>query len=230
MSEDNRSNKKTTSAHRISKFETVHELEEEFQIKQLRSKIAKMDEKALQHKTLIAISAIGSFVIVTFLFFHYLLVATKSDYTVSAVLSVLAGCFAAFLIMAISGIIKEFSIKSGFIEVTSKIEEKIETVQTNVEQSKKEVQEKISNLNQAIQSIDMKITSMNQNQLVSNSRMGDINIPINIPSKDETKLIKEKVVKGQKQIKNLEDRSEHLEDVATTEETIVRQKTLEGDA
>jgi mannitol-specific phosphotransferase system IIBC component len=228
MPEDDRSNKKATSAHRISKFETVHELEEEFQIKQLRNKIAKMDEKALKHKILIAISAVGSFVIVTFLFFHYLLVATKSDYNVSAVLSVIAGCFAAFLIMAISGIIKEFSIKSGFIEVTSKIEEKIETVQTNVEQSKKEVQEKISNLNQAIQSIDIKITSMNQNQLVSNPRMGDT--VFNFPGKDETKLIKEKFAKGQKQIKNLEDRSEHDLGDATTEETIVRQKTLEGDA
>jgi hypothetical protein len=60
--------------------------------------------------------------------------------------------------------------------------------------------------------------------------MGNITNTISIPSKDETKLIKEKVVKGQKQIKNLEDRSEHLEDVATTEETIVRQKTLGGDA
>ena len=39
--------------------------------------------------------------------------------------------------MAVSGKIKEFSIKSGFVQISSKLEEKIEIVQNDVAESKK---------------------------------------------------------------------------------------------
>jgi hypothetical protein len=222
-----------------SKFETIEELEEELHRKELRNKIAKMDEKALKQKILIGISAVGSFLVVTFLFSHYLLASSKpSDYNLSAALSLVAGFFAAFLIMAISGIIKEFSIKSGLIEVSSKIEQKIENVQTNVEESKKELEEKISLLNQnvalSIQSIDNKIANMNQiqnmQQLASNTRMGfrqNLNLSLS-----QEQMIKAATTKAKKQIKSLEDRD--TDDIlqnaptASTDRPLVRQKAIEG--
>lgn len=78
--------------------------------------------------------------------------------------------------MSASGIIKEFSIKSGLFEFTSKLEDKIQNVQTDVVESKRDLEDKINalnqNLNQSIQSmsskIDTKITSSaNQNQFTN---------------------------------------------------------------
>jgi hypothetical protein len=126
--------------------ETIEELQERLQKKELRSKIAKKDEKVLRGKIVTAVSGVSSFVIVSFLFFHYLFVTTKSDYNVSAILSLIAGSFAAFLIMMISGMIREFSIKSPIFEMTSKLEEKIKEVQTDVTQSTKDINDKIQSM------------------------------------------------------------------------------------
>ena len=180
--------------------ETLQSLEEEFKIKELKRKIAKIDEKLFKHKIIIAISAVGSFLLVTSLFYLHLFKTSDTfDYNLSAALSLVAGFFAAFLIMAISGIIKEFSIKSGLIEVSSKLEQKIENVQTNVEISKKEVEEKISTLNQnitnAIQSINNNIAAnWNKNQQSVESKTGDITIN-NITEKEEKEKTEERTAK-----------------------------------
>jgi hypothetical protein len=233
-----RKHRDNRSKQQIIEDLNIEQLKEEFQKRELRSRITKMDEKAFKQKIFTAISAVGSFLVVTFLFSNYLTAAGKSP-DLSAALSLVAGFFAAFLIMAISGIIKEFSIKSGIIEVSSKLEQKIEIVQTNIEESKKEVEKEISSLNHnislAMQSIDNKISNVNQNQtlqqLAGSVRMGNTETRIyNIPppeNPEERKELRQTVAKGIKQIEEIAERdTEDVLEHAPTE-SLIRQQALE---
>jgi hypothetical protein len=218
-----------------SKQETIEYLKEELQKSELRSRIAKMDEKASKQKIFTAISAVGSFLIVTFLFSNYLTAAGKSP-DVSAALSLVAGFFAAFLIMAASGIIKEFTVKSGIIEVSSKLEEKIEIVQTNIEESKKEVEEKISALNQNIAlamssiAVDNKIANMNQNQNKMSQQVPmHFNFGSGLPDEEKRRVEKEAKAKRTQQIANYNDRN--IEDIVKNApiKSEIKQQALEED-
>ncbi len=234
-----RSSQKSTSVDTLREglpVESVESLEEEFRIKELKRKIAKVDEKITKHKILIGISAVGSFLVVTYLFSNYLLNPTKpSDVNLSAGLSLAAGFFAAFLIMAISGIVKEFSIKSGLIEVSSKLEQKIENVQTNIEVTKKEVEDRISTLTQSvnsaiqtINSINNSVANWNQNMQSFQGKMGDqrTSLYINTEQKEEEKQTKifEGYIKGEKESKDLNNRATDIDvDSAPTKSFIKQQ-------
>jgi tetratricopeptide (TPR) repeat protein len=82
-------------------------------------------------------------------------------------LSLAAAAFPSFLILAISGIFKEFTFKTGFVEITSKLSEKIDDVQTDVNESKTEVKEKIAELNQNISNIQSMVIANRFNASVS---------------------------------------------------------------
>ncbi len=188
----------------IEKEKSVIDLKEELEKKELINKISKIDKYIDKGKILITISSVGAFVLVTLLFFYLLSLGNKSDNNIPAVLSLLAGSFASFLIMAVGGIIKEFSIKSGLIEVTSKLQEKIENVQTDIGQSKREIEEKIvflnQNLNQSIQSIDNKITNTN--------RTGDNKFYNNYkPSAEQLDYVAKAVVKQIVEVEELNKRN-----------------------
>lgn len=87
----------------------------------------------------------------------------------SAVLSILSGGLVVFIIMGISGIIKDFSIKSPLLELSSSLKEKIQDVKQDLSESKKEINEKISILSNNIQSINSRIDNTNFN--ISNSEV-----------------------------------------------------------
>jgi tetratricopeptide (TPR) repeat protein len=114
-----------------------------------------------RYRILIAVSGIISFLIVSYVFFQWLHnIGTTSD--ISAALSLVAGAFASYLVMSASGIIREFSIKgAGLFEFSSKLEDRIKEVKTDVVDSKREIGERISlltqNLQQNIQSLDSKL-------------------------------------------------------------------------
>ena len=76
--------------------------------------------------------------------------ANQND-EISRALSLVAGFFSAFLVMLVSGIIKEFSIKTGLIEVTSKLQQDIKNVKEDVTQSKEEIPAKIEKIEQKIE-------------------------------------------------------------------------------
>jgi hypothetical protein len=54
--------------------------------------------------------------------------------------------------MTISGMIREFSIKSPIFEMSSKLEEEIKEVQTDVTKSTKDINDKIQSINTLINS------------------------------------------------------------------------------
>jgi tetratricopeptide (TPR) repeat protein len=105
------------------------------------------------------IGAVGSFLFAAALMF-FLFNAYKVNPIASATLGLSAGAFVVFIIMGISGILKEFSIKSPLLEMTSILKERIVNVQNDLTESKKEIKEKIVDLNQSIQSINNTIKNM----------------------------------------------------------------------
>jgi tetratricopeptide (TPR) repeat protein len=118
-----------------------------------------MKETRAKYKALTASASIITFILTNYLFI-YTLTAFKVNLNISAVLSIVAGAFSAYIVMALSGVIKEFSIKSGFVQISSKLEEKIENVKNDLSESKRDIGEKISGLNTSLQSVNSTLDSI----------------------------------------------------------------------
>jgi hypothetical protein len=108
------------------------------------------------------IVAVGSFIVViSFIFFLFRGFGVIPQY--SAIAGLVAGAFVVFIIMAMKDKIEKFSLKSPFFEMTSTLKEKIENVQTDVKESKREIGDQIIALNHNIQSIHSRIDSVMTN-------------------------------------------------------------------
>jgi tetratricopeptide (TPR) repeat protein len=104
------------------------------------------------HRLIFILGTVGVFlgtIALTFYFFN----TFKLDVLASSIISISVATFIVFIIMGISGMLKEFSIKSPLFEITSSLKERINEVKDNLDESKKEINEKISALNQNIQYI-----------------------------------------------------------------------------
>jgi tetratricopeptide (TPR) repeat protein len=106
--------------------------------------------------------------ITSFIFFLFLIFAIPPSY--SGIMGIGCGFFICFLIMGINGYLKEFIIKSPFFEISSKLEEKIEKVNYDINESKKDTSEKINDLKQNISLLYNSI-----NNLVSNISNTNVN-------------------------------------------------------
>jgi len=125
------------------------------------------NEKAEHKISLIAVS-IGCYLLTSGLIFFMFNRAAVTPIA-SAVLGLLAGTFVVFIIMGISGTLREFSIKSPLLELTSTLKERIEYVKEDLAESKKDINEKISELNQNIQSINNTVNNMTTSSATSQS-------------------------------------------------------------
>ena len=72
----------------------IDELEDKFRKAEFESKIKKLQEKDTRRKIIISIAAVGSFIIVSHLFFMFMF-ANQND-EISRALSLVAGFFSAF--------------------------------------------------------------------------------------------------------------------------------------
>lgn len=100
------------------------------------------------------------FLLSTVLIF-YIFSQSLVDPRTSAVLGLICGAFVAFIIMALNGSLKEFSVKSPLFEMTSVLKERIQYVQDDLVESKKEIKEKIA-------SLENKINITTNNQMTAN--------------------------------------------------------------
>lgn len=80
----------------------------------------------------------------------YIFSQSQVDPIASAALSLVSGSFVSFIIMGLNGSLKEFSIKSPLFELTSILKERIQYVQDDLTESKKEIKEKIASLENKI--------------------------------------------------------------------------------
>ena len=143
-------------------------------------------------KIVITVSCIVAFLIVSYVFFSWLRAILVTP-NVAAVLSLLSGTFIAFLIMALSGLVREFSIKSPLFAISSKLEEQIKNVQSEVTDSKKEIGDKILGLTQTIQNVQSIVSTNTVNSRMNQStslNFGDLVKEItNLVDRQKSKII-----------------------------------------
>lgn len=180
----------------------------------------------------ITCSAIGSFIAVSLLF-YYIFDIFETDSTVSSVMSVISGLVVVWIILSVSGILKEFSIKGGpFFELKSKMND----IEKETRDSNKEICGKINNLNQnflnSLQSLNNRIDTVVTN-ISSSSAKSETNFTIYSQNKEElNKKLNESGIPLQIDPKKVVSRAEIekidllMNKVKTLEETLDRKVTL----
>ncbi len=114
------------------------------------------------YKSILVGLAIASFFL-TIVAFYNLLPRAGIDPNIFVVLTLVAAAFVSYFFMTVFGIVKEFSLKGGSFELTSKLEE----VKEDVEDTKKEVAAGFSNISSAIQSINTRVDTVITSQLTN---------------------------------------------------------------
>lgn len=136
-----------------------------------------------EKRVLVAISAISSFILGMILsqwIFSYFQIESVT----SGVMSVVSGTIIAWIVLMLSGILKEFTIKGAGFELSSKLKELKDEVKT----SNTEICEKINNLNQnflsSVQSLNNRIDTVVTN-ISSSSATSENNFHLYTQSKEE---------------------------------------------
>lgn len=101
--------------------------------------------------------------IISIVFFG-VFVNASVERTASVVMSVISGLIVAWIILSLSGILREFSIKSPFFEMTANIVEKINDVKKETEK----IQTNLQNVNQRIDNV---ITNISNNSARSDAKI-----------------------------------------------------------
>lgn len=130
----------------------------------------------------ITIACIGAFVTVAIVFF-IIFENASVERTASTVMSVISGLIVVWIILSLSGILREFSIKSPFFEMTANLAEKINDVKKETER----IQSNIQNINQRLDSVITNQLTAKQTQTVS----------VNINEKQQEKKIIENSIDAQ---------------------------------
>jgi tetratricopeptide (TPR) repeat protein len=121
-------------------------------------------ERSAKEKVVISLALLAAFLSISYLFFLFQnSFGTGSSSDTSIIVSLIAGSFAAYTILVATGLVREFSVKGGGLEFTSILAEKIDDVQADVADSKREVGEKFSVLNNDLQSINNRIDNVMTN-------------------------------------------------------------------
>ncbi len=126
----------------------------------------KQEESVKLRNLISTITAVVVCFLISTILVFYIFSQSKVDPIASAALSLVCGSFVVFIIMGLNGSLKEFSIKSPLFEMTSILKERIQYIQNDLTESKKEIKEKIASLENKINittntNVDAK-TSANQ--------------------------------------------------------------------
>jgi tetratricopeptide (TPR) repeat protein len=115
--------------------------------------------------------AIACFLSITFLIFFAFL-RFEVGPLASGILGLLGGIFIVLIVMGLSGIVRELAIKSPFLEISSKLVEKVQSVQNDVNQTKEDV----ANVSESVRFIQQSLqTLMLTNTIMSNVK-NDVSI------------------------------------------------------
>lgn len=142
------------------------------------------DELSNKARSIIFGVAIGSFFLTIVAFFTWL-PKIGVDSNIFAVLSLVAAAFVSYLVITVFGIVKEFSLKGGSFEFTSKLEE----VKTDVKDTKRDVASGFANISNAIQSINMRFDTAITNQFRSDQKTNVIVNNLKEAQEKATKIV-----------------------------------------
>ncbi len=130
---------------------------------------SKKSNERSEHKAVLIAASIGSYLLTAGLIF-FLFNAFGVTPIASAALALAAGAFVVFILLGVTGTLREFSVKSPLFELTSVLRDKIDYVKEDLTESKKEISKRISTLNENIQSINNAINTIVKSQSMSESK------------------------------------------------------------
>lgn len=96
--------------------------------------------------------AIILFVLISLGFFYYFK-NSQVEHSVATIMSVISGVIIVWIILSVVGILKEFTIKGGSFEISSKLKDDINNVRQDVSETRREMIEKFADLKLSINTI-----------------------------------------------------------------------------
>lgn len=117
-------------------------------------------EPSISHRIIAIIGGTASFVITVWIFFT--LFSPKAEANVAVVMSVISGVVVGWIVLSLSGVLKQFSLKSPFFEMTANIEKKVDEIKIE----SKDLKNDVSKINQRIDTVITNQLSVNQSQSI----------------------------------------------------------------
>ena len=105
-----------------------------------------------KQRILVGIAGIGSFLGCSY-FFFYLFQSSQVDSITSTVMSIIASSVVVWIILSLSGILKEFTLKGGSFELTAKLKDEINNVRLDVADSRRDMIEKLADIKLSVNTI-----------------------------------------------------------------------------
>jgi len=127
--------------------------------------MSEIKEPSLSHRIVAIIGGTGSFIITVWVFFT--IFSPIAEPNVSVVMSVISGVIVGWIVLSLSGVLKQFSLKSPFFEMTANIERKID----EVKKSNEKIESDVKSVNNRIDSVisnQMNVTMNPSFQLINN--------------------------------------------------------------
>jgi len=127
--------------------------------------MSEIKEPSLHHRIIAIIGGTGSFIITVWVFFT--IFSAIAEPNVSVVMSVISGVMVGWIVLSLSGVLKQFSFKSPFFEMTANIERKID----EVKKSNEKIESDVKSVNNRIDSVisnQMNVTMNPSFQLINN--------------------------------------------------------------
>lgn len=161
---------------KIEKSEQVKKLEEELRIATIKNQLD-IEKKRTFNTSVFGKILIGIFGITAFLTVTFVSMQIFSNYGIDPkiypIFSLIAGAFTTYIVLMASGIVKEFTIKGGSVELSTKLQEQIKNVQNDVKDTKKDFSDKYERLIQHVNTrLDNVISNSNSN--VQQINLGDL--------------------------------------------------------
>lgn len=168
-------------------------------------------ELSTVQKVAIIGGAIALFVIITVGFFYVF--QNEVDNSIAIVMSVVSGGIVAWIILSVSGILKEFSIKGGIFEMSAKIKEEIDSVKKEVSETRIDMIEKFADIKLSVSNIQS-VNSQNKLEVNLNQTKEELADTIADSGIPETKIEPDKKIPKEQmeKIDALMNRVKALED------------------
>lgn len=145
---------------------------------------SKKELTTIQKVTIIG-GGIALFVLITIGFFYVF--QNEVDNSVAIVMSVISGLIVVWVILSVSGILKEFSIKGGIFEMSAKIKEEIDSVKKEVSETRIDMIEKFADIKLSVSNIQS-VNSQNKVEFNLNQTKGELSETMDNSGITESKI------------------------------------------
>lgn len=137
-------------------------------------------------RVIVGIAAIGSF-IGCLNFFLYLFHIYEVDSVTSTIMSIVAALIVVWIILTLSGLLKEFTLKGGGLELSAKLKDEINNVRHDVAETRRDMIEKFADIKLSVSNIQS-VNSQNKVEFNLNQTKGELSDTMDNSGITESKI------------------------------------------